>query len=98
MTKLSNRREFIRTATAAGAGLAALPVWVRAQPGSPSGRVRVAVVGTNNRGLDHIEALAGIDNAEIAYICDVSDPALAKGVSQAGKFPGVQPKALKRYP
>jgi predicted dehydrogenase len=97
MTKLSNRREFIRTATAAGAGLAALPVWVRAQPASPSGRVRVAVVGTNNRGLDHIEALAGIDNAEIAYVCDVSDPALAKGMSQAGKFPGVQPKALKDF-
>jgi predicted dehydrogenase len=97
MTKLSNRREFIRTATAAGAGLAALPAWVRAQPGSPSGRVRVAVVGTNNRGLDHIEALAGIDNAEIAYVCDVSDPALAKGLSQAGKFPGVQPKALKDF-
>jgi predicted dehydrogenase len=97
MNNLSDRRQFIRTTAAAGLGLAALPVWVRAGASSPSNRVRVAVVGTNNRGLDHIEALSGIENAEIAYVCDVEDGALAKGVNLAASFPGPQPKALKDF-
>ncbi|HEY4989386.1 MAG TPA: Gfo/Idh/MocA family oxidoreductase, partial [Opitutaceae bacterium] len=51
----------------------------------------------NNRGLDHIEALGGIADAEIAYVCDVEDGALAKGVRQAAKNSGPQPKALKDF-
>jgi predicted dehydrogenase len=92
-----DRRDFIKTTAAAGVALAALPVWIRAGTSSPSNRVRVAVVGTNNRGLDHIEILSGIDNAEVVYLCDVEDGALAKGMAQAAKFPGMQPKALKDF-
>ena len=83
---------------AAGIGLAALPAWLRAGAAQgQSGTVRVAVIGTNNRGLDHIEALGGIDNAQIAYVCDVEDGALAKGVRQAAKLAGPQPKAVKDF-
>lgn len=78
MNTLSNRRDFIKTTTAAGIGLAALPAWVRGDASSPANKVRLAVVGTNSRGLDHIEALSGIDNAEVAYVCDVDDRALAR--------------------
>ncbi|HEY1794311.1 MAG TPA: Gfo/Idh/MocA family oxidoreductase [Opitutaceae bacterium] len=95
MTNLT-RRNFIKSG-AAGLGLAALPAWVRANPTSPSSRVRIAVIGTNNRGLDHIESLSGIPEAEIAYICDVDDRALAKGVKEAGKFPSMSPKTLKDF-
>lgn len=97
MNTTSDRREFIKKTAAAGIGLAALPVWVRAGTASPSNRVRIAVVGTNSRGLDHIAALAGLENAEIAYVCDVEDGALAKGMAEAAKYPGVQPKALKDF-
>jgi len=102
MNKLSDRREFIKTGAAAGAGLglaAALPSWLRADPPqSPNNRVRLAVIGTNSRGLDHIQALAGIDDAEIAYICDVEDGALAKGMKEAAKAaPGARPKAVKDF-
>ena len=91
-----SRRDFIKTG-AAGIGLAALPAWLRADPTSPSSRVRIAVIGTNNRGLDHIESLSGIPEAEIAYICDVDDRALAKGAQEAGKFPTMSPKAIKDF-
>jgi len=97
MNQLSDRREFIMKSAAAGIGLAALPAWLRASAQGPSGTVRLAVIGTNNRGLDHIEALGGIDNAQIAYVCDVEDGALAKGVRQAAKLPGPQPKAVKDF-
>ncbi len=95
MTTPSDRRDFIKTTTAAGIALAAMPAWLRAA--GANSRVRLAVIGTNSRGLDHIEALSGIDNAEIAYVCDVEDGALAKGVKQAAKFPGAQPRAVKDF-
>jgi predicted dehydrogenase len=58
----------------------------------------VAVAGTNNRGLEVIQALAGIENAEIAYVCDVEDGALAKGMKEVAKeAPGARPKALKDF-
>jgi predicted dehydrogenase len=97
MSLPSDRREFLKTSTAVGLGLAALPAWVRANPAAPSATVRIAVIGTNNRGLDHIEALGGIPNVELAYVCDVSDPALAKGVQKAAAFAGTQPKAIKDF-
>ncbi len=59
--------------------------------------MRVAVVGTNSRGLSHIESLGGIDNVEIAYVCDVEDGALAKGVRQAAKIPGASPRTEKDF-
>jgi predicted dehydrogenase len=96
----SSRRDFLKTGAAAGLGLglaAALPSWLRADtPGT--GRVRLAVIGTNGRGLSHIEALGGIEGADIAYVCDVEDGALAKGMRQAAaKAPGSRPGALKDF-
>jgi predicted dehydrogenase len=101
MSKPINRREFLRKGAAAGLGLglaAGLPSWLRAASGAgaPSNRLRLAVVGTNNRGLDHIEALSGIEGVEIAYLCDVDDRALAKGVKQASAL-GLAPRTLKDF-
>jgi predicted dehydrogenase len=96
-----NRRDFLKSGTAAGLGLsiaAAAPAWLRADPASPASKVRLAVIGTNNRGLDHIDAISGIEGTEIAYICDVDDRALAKGVSQAAaKVQGRQPATEKDF-
>lgn len=100
MSILLNRRDFLKVGAAAGAGLgmaAAMPSWLRADT-PPSGRVRLAVIGTNNRGLDHIEAIGGIEGTEIAYVCDVEDGALAKGVKQAAATaPGSHPQAVKDF-
>ena len=97
MSTPSDRREFIKTTAAAGIALAAMPSWLRAAATGANGRVRLAVVGTNNRGLDHIEAISGIANAELAYVCDVEDGALAKAVKKAAAFPGPQPAAVKDF-
>jgi predicted dehydrogenase len=96
MNSLTDRRDFIKTGAAAGLALAAMPSLLKADPSSPANTVRVAVVGTNNRGLDHIACLGGIENVDIAYICDVDDRALAKGLKSAGKA-GAQPVALKDF-
>ncbi|HEX7846884.1 MAG TPA: Gfo/Idh/MocA family oxidoreductase [Chitinophagaceae bacterium] len=58
-------------------------------------RVRVAVIGTNSRGLAHISSFAKLPGSEIAYICDVDDKALGKGLDAAEKRTGKRPKAEK---
>jgi predicted dehydrogenase len=97
MNPLIGRREFLTKTALAGAALASVPAWVRAGTAGSNSRLRIAVVGTNNRGLDHIEALSGIDGVELAYICDVEDGALAKGVKKAALFPGMAPKTEKDF-
>jgi predicted dehydrogenase len=59
--------------------------------------IRVAVLGTNGRGLEHIKALSNIPDVEIAYICDVEEHALAKGVNLAEKRTGKRPRAIKDF-
>jgi predicted dehydrogenase len=96
----STRREFLKAGAAAGLGLglaAAMPPWLRAAS-APSNTVRLAVIGTNGRGLSHIEALGGIEGADIACICDVEDRALAKGMARAAATArGSRPRAVKDF-
>jgi predicted dehydrogenase len=69
MEKVS-RRDFIKTGTIATIGMTVLS-------GEASGidptekTVRVAVVGTGNRGTGHVNTLLTIDGVEIAAVCDL---------------------------
>jgi predicted dehydrogenase len=96
-----DRRQFFKAGAVAGASLglaAAVPSWLRADPAVGAGsRVRLAVIGTNGRGLAHIDALSGIDATEIAYVCDVEDGALAKGMNRVAKAGRDRPKAAKDF-
>lgn len=98
-----DRRQFL-SKTAAGVALGIIgkfPSLARASS-APAGtsahpRLRVAVVGTNGRGLTHIQCLNAVDNVEIAYICDVDDRAIAKGLAEAAKWQRTAPKAIKDF-
>src|SRR5882757_7804517 len=91
-----NRRNFIKRAGVAGVGLSltsfARPLFAQGQS-SPSintlganAKLRVAVIGTNGRGLAHVECLTdGLPNVTVAAICDVDDRAIAKGIKQSLK-------------
>src|SRR5712664_1458257 len=72
------RRKFLKTASAAGMGLAGSPrfsSWLR----SPGEQVRVAVMGMNGRGTVLARGFARAAHAEVAYVCDVDSVVLAKG-------------------
>ena len=100
-----NRRAFLKLTSAAGAGLGLLsygPGIVCAA--APAGRrvganekLTVAVVGTNSRGLAHIECLTGLPGVEIAYICDVDERAIAGGIKAATKQQKAEPKGVKDF-
>jgi predicted dehydrogenase len=91
------RRSFVQQAAAAGIGFG-LAGWssARAQAGA-NNRIRVAVIGTNSRGMQHIDCLAGLPGVEIACICDVDDRAIAKGIKSALKRQKTEPKGLKDF-
>lgn len=48
--------------------------------GSPNELLRVGIMGTNSRGAALAEGFASLEGAEVAYICDVDEEALANGV------------------
>ena len=103
MTNSINRRDFVKQAAIAGVGLgftptlAALAQETNRRPAAALNKVTVAVIGTNGRGLAHIECLAGLPNVEIAYICDVDDRAITKGVKETAKRQKTEPKGLKDF-
>jgi predicted dehydrogenase len=77
-----DRRDFIKTAGAAGLGVlvtsrAAASPMINLK-GSPGERMRVAVMGLNSRGLVHARSFAKMPNCEVAYLIDVDADVLAK--------------------
>ncbi|MGB3585352.1 MAG: Gfo/Idh/MocA family oxidoreductase, partial [Tunicatimonas sp.] len=79
------RRDFIKqaTATSAGATLFTPQPFSLFRKGSPNEKIVVAIMGTNSRGAALSRGFASLPSAEVAYICDVDDAAMAKGIEAA---------------
>ncbi len=77
-----NRREFVKKAatTAAGVGLLGSYSFASARQIGANEKIRVAVVGTWSRGAQLARAFVGTTGMEVAYICDVDDEAIARGI------------------
>lgn len=74
------RRKFLKNSSLAAVGgvtILNFPVFGK---NAPSNKVRVAVMGVNSRGAYHAEKFATIPGVEVAYICDVEDGAIKKGL------------------
>lgn len=64
---------------------------------NPNTRLRVGVMGLS-RGKAHIAGFTGIDNAEIAYVCDVDKNRLASGIKYAAaRQGGKEPKGVTDF-
>jgi predicted dehydrogenase len=76
MSKQS-RREFVQTSALLAAG-AALPLrsWQRVL--GANGDIRVAVIGLNGRGRNHLSSLAKIPGVRVVALCDVDTAVLDK--------------------
>ena len=96
MTDSITRRDFLKRTSVLTAGLATLgdAVSLRAA-GSPNEKVVVAIIGCNNRGMDHIAGYLALPNAEIGYICDVDSRAVAKGIAAVTKKQQRKPGGVK---
>ena len=80
-----DRRDFLKTTAAIGAGvLAAKPLLART-PGL-SANVVVAVIGLNGRGIVLAKNLARTAGVELASLCDVDSTVLAKSQEEVAKL------------
>lgn len=82
-----SRRRVLRGAAAASVTLAAAP-FVRARPIQES-KLKLAAIGTGNRGAAN---LAGVLGEDVAFLCDVDEGMLARGIRQVADAGGASPK------
>jgi predicted dehydrogenase len=88
------RRKFLKTASAAGLGIATARVRPWGALGAPGERVAVAVMGLNGRGTALAKAFARTPNARVAYLCDVDSQVLAKAAAVVGPLQASPPKVI----
>lgn len=89
--KKIHRREFLRNATLASAGVTLINFPIRGKA-APSNKVVVAVMGVNSRGAYLAKSFSQLPNVEVGYICDVEAKALQNGMAalkDAPRQPGV---------
>jgi predicted dehydrogenase len=91
---MTNRRQFLKQTTLAGAGLFIAPSVFSFQ-GSPADKVVIGMIGTNSRGLALASMLAKLPNVDVAYICDVDDNVIAKTQAEIEKISGKKPQGIK---
>ncbi len=72
--KTVSRRTFVRNTTAAAF---AAPLILSKSAAGANDRIRVAVIGVNGRGQDHIRGFSKVENCEVAALCDVDANVLA---------------------
>src|SRR3984893_8273601 len=79
-----DRRDFLKTASAAGVGAFAASRGIGplfAFGGSPAEKMVVGVMGLNGRGMVHAQDFAHGANTTVAYLCDVDSNVLAKAMA-----------------
>src|SRR5437016_9709422 len=86
-----NRRHFLKTSATLAVGSAAMTY--AAVPNGPNARIRVAVVGLNGRGQEHIQGFSKLSpmNVELAALCDVDENVLNKRLDQCEKANAKRP-------
>ena len=93
-----DRRSFLKQAGVAGVSVG-LGVYASSSARAegkigPNDKITAAVIGTNGRGMAHIECLTNLPNVEITHICDVDTRAVAKGVKAVARKQTSSPQGL----
>ncbi len=94
------RREFLQRSALLSAGLAAGTVATAApdtvaKRGSANERLRVAVVGVKGRGMSHVDGFNGVNNCEIATVCDCDAGVIGSAMKKITEVRGEAPKYEK---
>lgn len=98
--KKIERRDFLKqiSTVGLGVGLAGTNAPHLFAGGSPNEKIIVGIMGTNSRGAALAEGFAKLPDAEVAYICDVDDQAIKKGIKAvAAGGQEKQPKEVKDF-
>lgn len=66
-----------------------------AKDGKKTDKIRVAVIGVRSRGLEHLKAFSGRNNAEVVTICDVDEAVIGKGMKLVQDRQGKAPEYVR---
>src|SRR5689334_14337440 len=91
-----SRRTFFQQTTIAGTGALVLGASGSRAAISPGDKIVAGVMGLG-RGMDHVRALLGISNAEIAYVCDVDQQRVDKAAKAVGEQQNRAPKGVQDF-
>jgi predicted dehydrogenase len=72
------RRDLLKTAIPGVIGTFAIPTLIPNTAFGANDRLRLAVIGVNSRGKDHINGFMNLPNVEIATLCDVDNVVAAR--------------------
>src|ERR1051326_8086367 len=98
MERISRRRFLEDSLLALGAAAVpavALGEGERGRKAGPNDRIRVAIIGVNGRGMDHVKELGAMNDVEIVYICDADTAVMPKAVSAVEKQSGKAPQTVQ---
>src|SRR5256885_779960 len=91
----SSRRTFLQQSALTVGAVATSAVARHARAAdNPGEAVVLGVIGTNGRGSALASGFAGVGGARVAYVCDVDERAIDKGVSALGGKQDLQPKKV----
>src|SRR5689334_5500480 len=88
-----SRRELI----AGGAAFTIAAPSLASPRGGANGKIVLAFMGLNSRGSDLASGFTSLPNVEVAYICDVDDRAIAKGIGIVQKKQSKTPQGVKDF-
>jgi predicted dehydrogenase len=91
-----SRRTFFHQSSAVTAGTLLLGATGGRAALSPGDKIVAGVMGLS-RGMGHVEALLGIPNAEIAYVCDVDQKQIDKAAKVVSNKQNRPPKGIQDF-
>ncbi|WP_234733816.1 Gfo/Idh/MocA family oxidoreductase [Tellurirhabdus bombi] len=83
-----SRRNFLKTAATGSLAVLGLPTIIPAHAFGANDRVRVAVLGVNGRGQNHIDGYSRLPNVEVVTLCDADKVVLAQRAAEFEKKHG----------
>ena len=94
MTK-TNRREFLRTTSAAAAG--AMMLDTAARGAEEPRKLHMGVIGVGWYGLVDAKAALKVGGVEVSAVCDVDSAHVNQAADELEKLQGTRPKTFKHY-
>ena len=93
-----DRRTFVKASGAAAVGMSLTsPLAFARGRNSPNEKVVVAVMGVNSRGQALAHSFAKAAGAEVGYICDPDERAMARSVKSTAERQDRTPKGVKDF-
>ncbi|MFD1139576.1 Gfo/Idh/MocA family oxidoreductase [Larkinella insperata] len=90
-----SRRTFLKTAATGSLAVLGLPTIIPAHAFGANDRIRVAVIGVNGRGKNHISGFSALPNVEVVTLCDVDNVVLGE---RAAEFEKTYSRKVKTEP